>query len=132
MTTGKTTENQIKLDTPTQLAFERTRVAYDRTLMASVRTATSLITFGFTVYKFFQLELPGKDKSFQIIGARGFGLIMICIGLLSLLISAIEYRKYMRNMRKEYCDMPRSSTGLVAGLIALLGILALLVLILRM
>ena len=28
-------------------------VALDRTLMAWVRTATSLISFGFTIYKFF-------------------------------------------------------------------------------
>ena len=36
-----------------QLALDRTRLAYERTLMAWVRTATSLISFGFTIYKFF-------------------------------------------------------------------------------
>ena len=41
----------------TTLAFERTRIAYERTMMAWVRTATSLITFGFSVYKFFQFEM---------------------------------------------------------------------------
>ena len=41
------------LDTSTKLAVERTRLAHERTLMAWVRTATSLISFGFTVYKFF-------------------------------------------------------------------------------
>jgi uncharacterized membrane protein YidH (DUF202 family) len=46
-----------RLDTATTLAFERTRIAYERTMMAWIRTATSLITFGFAVYKFFQLEL---------------------------------------------------------------------------
>ncbi len=40
----------------TRLAVDRTRLAFERTMMAWVRTATSLITFGFTVYKFFQLE----------------------------------------------------------------------------
>ena len=38
----------------TKLAVERTRLAYERTLMAWVRTSTSLISFGFTIYKFFQ------------------------------------------------------------------------------
>ena len=42
------------LPNATQLAVERTRLAYERTLMAWVRTATSLISFGFTIYKFFQ------------------------------------------------------------------------------
>jgi len=40
----------------TRLAVDRTRLAFERTMMAWVRTATSLITFGFTVYKFFQFE----------------------------------------------------------------------------
>ncbi len=38
----------------TELALDRTYLAHDRTLMAWVRTATSLISFGFTIYKFFQ------------------------------------------------------------------------------
>ena len=44
----------ITLDTSTKLAYDRTRLAYERTLMAWVRTGTSLITFGFTIYKFFE------------------------------------------------------------------------------
>src|SRR3989337_955177 len=42
--------------TTTKLAYERTNLAHERTLMSWVRTATSLITFGFTIYKFFQFE----------------------------------------------------------------------------
>ena len=38
----------------TNLAYERTALANDRTLMAWIRTSTSLISFGFTIYKFFQ------------------------------------------------------------------------------
>jgi hypothetical protein len=45
----------------TRLAFERTRGAYERTLMAWVSTGASLITFGFAAYKFFQLEISGTD-----------------------------------------------------------------------
>ena len=44
------------LDAGTRLAVDRTRLAYERTLMAWVRTATSLISFGFTIYKFFEFE----------------------------------------------------------------------------
>ena len=42
------------LDTSTRLAAERTRLASERTLMAWIRTSTSLIAFGFTIFKFFQ------------------------------------------------------------------------------
>jgi uncharacterized membrane protein YidH (DUF202 family) len=44
-------------DPPTALALERTRLAHERTLMAWVRTATSLISFGFTIYKAFEYLL---------------------------------------------------------------------------
>jgi hypothetical protein len=48
------TSPEQDLSTSTKLAIERTRLAHERTLMAWVRTATSLISFGFSVYKFFQ------------------------------------------------------------------------------
>ena len=38
-----------RLDTATTLAFERTRIASERTMMAWITTATSLITFGFSI-----------------------------------------------------------------------------------
>jgi Domain of unknown function (DUF202) len=56
------------LPNATQLAVERTHLAYERTLMAWVRTATSLISFGFTIYKFFQWE---RNKNSDIVNAWG-------------------------------------------------------------
>ena len=47
----------------TTLALERTRIAYERTMMAWIRTATSLITFGFSVYKFFEIEMKTGQTS---------------------------------------------------------------------
>ncbi|MBE5502510.1 Predicted membrane protein [Mycobacteroides abscessus subsp. massiliense] len=44
------------LDTSTRLAVERTRLALERTTMAWIRTSTSLIAFGFTIFKFFQYQ----------------------------------------------------------------------------
>jgi uncharacterized membrane protein YidH (DUF202 family) len=38
----------------TLLAVDRTRLAHERTLMAWVRTATSMISFGFTIAKLVQ------------------------------------------------------------------------------
>lgn len=115
----------------TRLAFERTRIAYDRTVMAWVRTGTSLITFGFSVYKFFQLEQAGKNFSGMLIGPRGFGLVLICIGLLALLLGTLEHRRDLRTLRAQYPDMPRSTTSIVASLVAVLGLFALLAAIFR-
>jgi putative membrane protein len=124
------------LDTTIRLAFERTRIAYERTMMAWVRTGTSLITFGFAVYKFFQLEVTGTDLKeplieTSLIGPREFGLVLIGIGLLSLLLGTFEHRRDLNAMRKEYPGMPRSGTQLIAVLIATLGVLALVAVIYR-
>ena len=115
----------LRLDLTTRLAFERTRLSYDRTVMAAIRTATSLITFGFTVYKIFEFEIPGRDSAGQFVGPREFGITMILIGLVSLLFGSYEYKRDRREMRKLYPDMPRSTAGLIASLTAALGILAL-------
>ena len=82
-----TTLSVKSLDVGTRLAVDRTRLAHERTLMAWVRTATSLISFGFTIYKFFQFELKGQPPNpDRLIGARGFALIMIGTGLVALLL----------------------------------------------
>jgi putative membrane protein len=119
------------LDMTTRLAFERTRVAYDNTVMAAVRTATSLITFGFTIYKFFEFEIQGRERTNHFFGPREFGITMILIGITFLSMSWFEYSRDRRVMRKNYPDLPRSTAGLLAGMIAGLGIFALLAAVLR-
>lgn len=138
MKTLETTDNTTpaesgipRLDMTTRLAFERTRVAYDNTVMAAVRTATSLITFGFTIYKFFEFEIPGKEYTNRLVGPREFGITMILIGITFLSMSWFEYSRDRREMRKHYPDMPRSTAGLLAGMIAALGILALIAAVFR-
>ena len=120
-----------QLDTNTKLALARTRAAYDRTMMAWIRTATSLITFGFAIFKFFQLELGQREHEGRLIGARGFAVLMVGIGLISLLMGALEYRQNMRLLRAQDPDLPRSRTGVMAGLIFTLGILAFILVFLR-
>jgi putative membrane protein len=119
------------MDTGTRLAYERTRIAYERTMMAWVRTGTSLITFGFSVYKFFQMETAKLDINAPIIGSRGFALVLIGIGLLSLMLGTIEHGRDLRAMREQYPGMPRSMSAVVAILIAVLGVAALLAVLYR-
>jgi putative membrane protein len=118
------------------LAYERTRVAYERTLMAWTRTGTSLITFGFSVYKFFQLDTAGQTLKAplvktSIVGPREFGLVLISIGLLSLLLGTFEHSRDLRAMRREYPDMPASATRYIAVLMALLGVAAIVAVVYR-
>jgi putative membrane protein len=124
-------EPSASLDTGTRLAVERTRLAYERTLMAWVRTAASLISFGFTIYKFFQLELHGGPTESRVIGPRAFATILVVTGIVSLAIAAAEHRRNMQSLRAEYgLALPFSNAGVFAFFIAALGILALLAVVL--
>jgi putative membrane protein len=117
----------------TRLAVDRTRLAYERTLMAWVRTATSLISFGFTIYKFFQAfrEEQGAERVHHLIGSRGYGLLMISIGLVALLLATWQHRRDVEALRRQYGEVPYSLATVIAGLIAILGLLSLILVILR-
>jgi putative membrane protein len=115
------------LPAATRFALDRTRLAYERTLMAWTRTAASLISFGFTIYKFFQYlrdERPVANTG--VPGPRGFALLMIGIGLTALLLATLAHRHSMRALRAEYGPVPYSLAAVVAGLIAILGIVGML------
>jgi len=114
-----------------RLSLENTRLAYERTMMAWIRTATSLITFGFSIYKFFQIDQPRGAYGDRLVTPRGFGIILISMGLFSLLLATVEHVASMRMLRKELPTAQWSLSALVAGLIAILGLLALIAAIFR-
>ena len=120
------TSGRSDLPAATRLALDRTRLAYERTLMAWVRTAASLISFGFTIYKFFQyLREDNPSVGGAALGPRGYGTLLIAIGLAALALATFEHRRSMEALRAEYGEVPYSLAGLVAGLVALLGLFGL-------
>ncbi|HVN89306.1 MAG TPA: DUF202 domain-containing protein [Candidatus Binataceae bacterium] len=120
-----------ELDRSTALAFVRTREAYERTMMAWIRTATSLITFGFSIYKFFQLETPMRPEQQRLIGPRQFSIILVSIGIFSLLLATLEHHFNIRALRKSYPESRRSLAVLVAAMVSSLGLIALLAILFR-
>ncbi len=118
------------LDTSTRLAFDRTRVAFERTMLSWVRTGTSLITFGFSVYKFFQIERNPEVHGY-LIGSQQFGLILVGMGLAALALGTLEYRLNMRELRRGYAINSSWLVSLFAGSIAILGIVAFVVMLIR-
>ena len=109
----------------TDLAIDRTWLAHERTLMAWVRTATSMISFGFTIYKFFQFEVgKGSPVTRGILSPRDFALIMVSIGLVALLMSTISHRKEVRRLSAELHGR-RSMAEVVAVLVSMFGFLVL-------
>lgn len=122
------------LDTGTRLAVERTQLAHERTLMAWVRTAASLISFGFTIYKFFDFEAGRKaaeQGTNHMLSPRQYGMIMITIGVVSLALATLQHYKVSRRMRSQYGEGERSVALVVAVIVSVMGIGALVVTSLR-
>jgi inner membrane protein YidH len=123
-----------RLPDSTSLAVDRTRLAHERTLMAWVRTATSMISFGFTIYKFFQGG-PGAPvrvgMTRPLLDPRTFATIMIAVALVALLLASVDHHREMRALRARYGEMPPSTSLALAWLVAGLGILTFTAVILR-
>jgi putative membrane protein len=113
------------LDTATRLAADRTWLADERTLMAWIRTATSLISFGFTIYKFFEFEAGQGLRVHRLLSPRAFGMIMIATGLAALLLGAIDHRRSARLLHEEFGVGRRSTAIVVAAIVSVMGLLAL-------
>lgn len=113
------------IDQP-KLALDRTYLAYERTLLAWVRTATSLITFGFTLYKFFTYiqEQEGPKRASQLLSPRTYGLIMIATGVIVLALASWQHRQQMRRLQAHDPNAVISLSLILAGFIVSLGILA--------
>jgi len=120
-----------KLDDSTALAVDRTRLAIERTMLAWVRTATALITFGFGVAKFSDVFRPNAERSNHVLGAPQIGFVMVCIGVGSLVLAFVEHRRSIRELGARYATRRHSSAVILAGLVALLGVMALITMILR-
>jgi putative membrane protein len=100
--------------------------------MAWVRTATALISFGFTIYKFFQYLHEERSFADGLLGPRGFAVLMITVGLGALVVANIEHWESVQALRARGVSPPRSLAAVVAGLIAILGLAGLVAVLLRL
>ena len=113
-----------KLDKATKLAYDRTWLAYERTMNAWTRTSVGLITFGFSVYKAIDALAPAKGEGLRV-GPHVFGLLLVLLGLVTLIMAAIEHGASIRVLSAEYGGKPRAMSVIFGSLVALLGICAL-------
>lgn len=101
-------------------------------MLAWVRTATSLITFGFAIYSFFGLPSGAGSKFTTHLGPHIFALLLIAMGLFSLLGAALQRRQAIRTMKLDYPGLSRFSMGTVVGaLMGCLGLFGIVVLLMR-
>jgi putative membrane protein len=122
-----------QLDEGTSLALKRSVFAAERTLMAWIRTALSMISFGFTIAKFF--EYLENSRGGPTVGPLGHtwspgvvGLAMMTIGTGALIMAVIEHWKTLNVFRAKGFESKTSLALIVATLVAILGLFALLTL----
>lgn len=120
----------------TGMSFQRTRMSADRTLMSVIRTSLALISFGFTIYQFFQHLQESQVLSGGRHPARNFGVALILLGVVMLVLGIAYHAAFMLQLRKTRAQMkddglihgesayPVSMTLIVALLLLVIGLLA--------
>ena len=128
--------SQLPANTQAHLAWLRTRMALETTLAAWVRTAASMIGFGFAIVQFLEqlgrMSAGGAPHGPHL--ARVVGLVLIGAGSLTTAIAIWEYRKVAKYLEG---DVFREIAGIpamrhappnvpvwLAVLVCLIGVLA--------
>jgi putative membrane protein len=88
----------VRITADSHFAWLRTRASLERTMLSWIRTAVSLIGFGFTIVQFFQRlqELPGVLPAMRPAAPRYLGLALIFCGVIALLVSIWQYHWTIR------------------------------------
>jgi putative membrane protein len=96
--TGATDRFEVRATADSHFSWLRTRMSVERTLMSWVRTAVSLIGFGFTIVQFFDRmqDMPGVKPANLPEAPRYLGLALIFCGIAALMISVWQYRWTLR------------------------------------
>lgn len=98
----------------------RTIMAADRTLMAWIRTALSMLSFSFTIYKF--LESAVADKGAHPNSPQQVGLFLAGVGTLSMILGTIDYWSTLRDLRRAEEFRLGRPTLFIATVISLSGV----------
>jgi putative membrane protein len=125
---------EVKTTAESHFSWLRTRLSLERTMMSWVRTAISLIGFGFTIVQFFERlqQTPGIAAPFFPEAPRYLGLSLIVCGVAALVISIWQYEWGLRYLWEgEFAGIAGVSRGglqtpllAVAVALGLIGTLA--------
>jgi putative membrane protein len=116
-------------------AWIRTQLGLQRTQMAAVRTAVSLIGFGFTVAQFFERMRSNLPEGLSRANAdvpRALGLTLIAAGVLSLATFTYQYHRAKAYLRSgDFAQIAitdekpmHTSVVLISAVVMLIGIAA--------
>ena len=107
----------------TPLPWIQTRLALERTLLAWVRTAASMIGFGFAISQFFEAlnASPGVRPPWRTESSKVLGLSLVGIGTLALALALVQYLMLVRYFDDESfrraAGIPRFRAGLIVTVV---------------
>src|SRR5690349_11209266 len=104
---------EVRLTADTHFGWLRTRLSVERTMMSWIRTAVSLIGFGFSIVQFFERmdQMPGVQRSLFPNAPMYLGLALIACGILPLIISIWQYQCTARYLRSGSFGRCRTEAG---------------------
>lgn len=85
---------------PSDLGVKRTIMAADRTLMAWVRTSLSMLSFGFTIYKFLESAATKADSVANPQSPQQVGLFLAGVGTASMVLGLASYWITLRDLER--------------------------------
>jgi len=114
-------------DTSTRLAMDRTYWAAERTLMGWIRTALSMISFGFTIGKIGQalesVDVKGL-RGMRVIGVDSIAYFLVILGTMSLLAATVQYSRRVYELQVHGQRVRPSIAFIVALVLCLMGVVA--------
>lgn len=84
---------EVRVTADTHFGWLRTRLSVERTMMSWVRTAVSLIGFGFAIVQFFERlrQSPDTTSAYFPEAPKYLGLSLIGCGIMALFVSIWQY-----------------------------------------
>jgi len=84
---------------PSDMGEKRTIMAADRTLMAWIRTSLSMLSFGFTIYKFLD-AMSDQQHIAHSHSPRRVGLFLVAMGITAMVLGTIGYWTTLRDLQR--------------------------------
>lgn len=106
---------------PSDLGETRTILASDRTLMAWIRTSLSMLSFGFTIYKFLK-SIAAPDPAKAAMTAEVVGLFLAGTGTAAIIFGTIGYWATLKELQRVEEFRLRRPVLLLALIMSVAGI----------
>ncbi|WP_395335482.1 DUF202 domain-containing protein [Novosphingobium sp. BL-8H] len=106
---------------PADLGAVRTVLAADRTLMAWIRTSLSMLSFGFTIYKFLQ-GLADNNQIAKTDSPQHVGMFLAAAGTGAMVLGTLSYWGTLRDVARAGKFRLGRSVLAIALLMSLAGV----------